>query len=230
MIDDALEGKFDLIDAEKLIKYDTKFKKIYAENREFKCLYFDNRFGNFFKEFFLFMHGPTGTGKSFRVNDIVYTLQCWWKDYCEDNGLKFRELGVFRKNCSKWWDGYLGEEIVVIEELQPSWCSIAGSKLKVWLDQYVFSGEVKGGTIEQIRPKWFILTSNYTLEQLFTDSEGKVVTEDLFPIRRRVYSVMVNSKIDNIGWPNLDKLALYFDTISAVREEMSVNFKNNYSI
>lgn len=226
----AKEGKFDQIDAEKMVKYDVKFKKIYAENREFDCLYLDNRFGNFFKEFFIFMHGSTGTGKSYRVNDIIYTLRSWWKDYCSDNNIKYRELGVYRKNSSKWWDGYLGEEIVVIEELQPQWCAISGNKLKVWLDQYVFSGEVKGGTIEKLRPKWFILTSNYTLEQLFTDTEGKVIVEDLHPIQRRVYSVLINSKNDKIQWPNLDKLSLYFDTISTVREEVNNNFKNNYNI
>lgn len=224
----AKQGKFDQIEAEKMIKYDMKFKKIYAESKEVENLYLNNRFGDFFKEFFIFMHGPTGTGKSFRIDDIIYTLQSWWKDYCNDNKMNYHPLRTFKKNLSKWWDGYLGEEIVIIEELQPNWCSISGGKLKVWLDQYVFSGEVKGGTIEKMRPKWFIMTSNYTLEQLFTDQEGKVITEDLHPIQRRVYSITVNNKNDNIYWPNLDKLSLYFDTISTVKIEINDKFKNNY--
>lgn len=228
-IDLAKKGEFDKIDPEKLIKYDVKFKKIFAESKPVENLYLDNRFGNFFKEFFLFMHGPTGTGKSFRIDDIIFTLNQWWKDYCNDNNLDYYPLRTFKKNCSKWWDGYLGEEIVVIEELQPSWCSISGGKLKIWLDQYVFSGEVKGGTIEKMRPKWFIMTSNYTLEQLFTDHENKIITEDLFPIQRRVYSITVNNKHDNIYWPNLDKLSLYFDTISTVKDEITTNFYNNYN-
>lgn len=226
----AKEGKFDQIDAEKMIKYDQKFKKIFAESKTTECLYLDNRYGNFFKDFFLFAHGPTGTGKSFRVEDIVYTLNEWWKDYCTDRNLPFRKLTLYRKKCNKWWDGYLGEEIVIIEELQPGWCSLAGGHLKIWLDQYVFSGEFKGGTIEKMRPKWFILTSNYTLEQLFTDKEGKVITEDLHPIQRRVYSVTVNNKNDNIYWPNLDSLSLYFDTIETVRSEILNQFHNNYLI
>lgn len=224
----AKQGKFEEIEAEKLIKFENKFKKIFAETKSCQCMYLNNRLGNFFPEFFIFMHGPTGTGKSFRVEDIVFTLEKWWLNYCNLRNINHKKLGLYRKKCSKWWDGYLGEDIILIEELQPNWCLIAGSQLKVWLDQYVFSGEIKGGFIENLRPKFFILTSNYTLKQLFTKDDGKVIEEDYQPIKRRVHSITINNKNDNINWPNLDKLALYFDNIYNIRNEINNKFQSNF--
>lgn len=224
----AKEGKLDQIDSDKMIKYEAKFKKIYAEAKPVDNMYLDNKNGNFFPDFFLFLHGSTGTGKSFRFYQIVYILEHWWSDYCNARQLPYRPLGVYRKKCNKWWDGYLGEDIVLIEEIEPSWASIAASHLKIWLDQYPFPVEVKGSYIERIRPKFFILTSNYSLSQLFVDKEGNKVLEDLKPIERRVYSIHVNNKFDDINWPNLVNLTRYFDTIKEVKYEIDKTFANHY--
>ena len=52
-------------------------------------------------------------------------------------------------------------------------------RLKVWADRYPFPGEIKGGRIEGIRPLKVIVTSNYTPEECFPNSN------DLEPILRR---------------------------------------------
>lgn len=102
--------------------------------------------------------GPTGCGKS----------QTLWAKYPNH----------YQKNLNKWWDGYDNQETVAIEEWSPK-NEVTASFLKVWADRYPFSAEVKGGTLQKIRPKRIIVLSNYTPEECFTNEQ------DLLPIRRR---------------------------------------------
>lgn len=107
-------------------------------------------------------YGPTGTGKS-------YTL---WNQYPNH----------YQKELNKWWDNYLGEEVVAIEE----WCpknDVTASSLKIWADRYPFTGQIKGGTLKKIRPKKIIVLSNYSIEQCFQNEE------DRGPIKRRFKEV-----------------------------------------
>jgi len=52
--------------------------------------------------------------------------------------------------------------------------------VKIWGDKWVCTGEIKGGTIN-IKYKWFIITSNESIEELFHDKP--LVMRDA--IRRR---------------------------------------------
>lgn len=107
-------------------------------------------------------YGPTGTGKSRKI----------WTDYPEH----------FAKPVNKWWDGYAGQEVVCIEEWEPkNECTAA--KLKIWADRYPFPAEIKGGTIQKIRPTKIIVTSNYTIEECFPREE------DHLPLKRRFKEV-----------------------------------------
>lgn len=95
--------------------------------------------------------GPTGTGKSRRL----------WALYPDH----------YAKSLNKWWDGYDGEEVVAIEEMNPEAGKWMGSFLKIWADRYPFSPEVKGSHIKKIRPQKIIVLSNYTPEQCFPNRE-----------------------------------------------------------
>lgn len=94
------------------------------------------------------------------------------------------------KSINKWWDGYQGEAVVHLDEVDPSHTSWIGPFLKKWADKWPFDAEVKGGAM-QIRPKRIIVTSNYTIEEMGFD---KVTTE---AISRRFESI-VKVKDQNI--------------------------------
>ena len=223
----AKDGRFSEIEGQFWLTYDKQIKRIYTENLEVQPMFYDQGPGlNYFYAFNCLLHGPTGTGKTTRVKAIVYTINFWWEIYCNNNGIKFEKLTVYKKQQSKWWDDYLGQKIVVIEELEPNWVQMAASKLKIWFDSDPFPVETKGGNISSIRPWFIICTSNYDLADLCGfRQEGfnpKVVYE---PLSRRINQIKVNDYNQLVDFPNLNMLSSYFDTISEYRRNVELNYQ-----
>lgn len=108
-------------------------------------------------------YGPTGTGKSSKL----------WQDHPDH----------FQKKKSKWWDGYDGQSVVALEEWSPANEKTADS-LKEWADRYPFTGEIKGGTLQRIRPAKIIVLSNYTIDECFEHES------DREPLKRRFKVVL----------------------------------------
>lgn len=73
----------------------------------------------------------------------------------------------YLKNTNKWWDGYQGEDTVIIDEVEKT-DTYLGHFLKIWGDRYAFNGEIKGSS-KYIRPKRIIVTSNYNIRDIFGD-------------------------------------------------------------
>lgn len=81
---------------------------------------------------------------------------------------------------TKWWDGYVDQPCVIIEDYDKKCDIMLQQMLKRWCDHWPFAAETKGGHIN-IRPPKIIVTSNYTMEQCFDhDTDGL-----LNPLSRR---------------------------------------------
>jgi len=130
-IDLAKKRKFDEIDPSILLRYYGNLQRIAADNPP--------PVTNLNAPCAEWIFGPPGTGKSFtarKENPVFY-----WKA------------------CNKWWCGYKGEEVVIIDDFDKG-NRCMGHNLKIWLDEYAFGAEIKGSSM-LIRPKKIIITSNY---------------------------------------------------------------------
>jgi len=136
----AKKRKFDEIDPGMLVRHYGNFQRIAADNPLPIC--------NLNKPCAEWIYGPPGTGKSFtarKENSVFY-----WKA------------------CNKWWDGYKGQPVVLIDDFD---CNhkVLGHHMKIWLDEYAFGAEIKGSTLGEIRPPKFVITSNYHPDQIWHD-------------------------------------------------------------
>lgn len=122
----------------------------------------------------LWIVGKPGIGKSYWVRE------------------NFKSL--FIKPQNKWWDGYNGEEVVHLEDLDMQGKCLS-HYLKIWGDRYNLTGETKGGTI---RPSYnrFIITSNYTPDELWGGQFGDPILVDAITRRFTVREMVTRGKFD----------------------------------
>lgn len=115
----------------------------------------------------VFLWGPTRTNKTRWVH------------------AQHEEGRVYDKPLNKWWDGYDPRryDAAIINELAPENTKYLTQLLKKWMDIYLVTLEIKGGTISVYPPKIYI-TSNFPLEDLFPDKRDREA------IRSRLCTVM----------------------------------------
>lgn len=78
---------------------------------------------------------------------------------------------LYIKPHSKWWLGYQGQKNVLIDDLSKTHAPWIGDFLKIWADHYPFNAETKGdGSL--IRPSRILITSNYSIEELWPQDEA----------------------------------------------------------
>jgi len=99
----------------------------------------------------VWIHGASGSGKTRAVLGLY-----------PDCYIKPRNL---------WWDGYAGEDVVLVDDVDV-FDKALGGKFKHWADYPAFIGEAKGTSV-RIRPKKVIITSQYTIQQIWEDPETR---------------------------------------------------------
>jgi len=75
------------------------------------------------------------------------------------------EPSLYVKAQNKWWDGYQGEEAVLIDDFDLQGKCL-GHYLKIWSDKWKCTGEIKGSTIP-LNFKRIYITSNYSINNIF---------------------------------------------------------------
>lgn len=150
----AKEGNLDEIDADIFIRCYATLKRIRTDYQR-KPLPFDVQC--------YWIYGPTGTGKSHAVETAF--------------------PDCYKKNMDdlKWFDGYSGEDVIYLEDIdkyQVKW----GGLLKRLADKWPMLASVKG-SMQYIRPKKVLVSSNYRIEEIWTDNQT------LDPLLRRFTEV-----------------------------------------
>lgn len=67
---------------------------------------------------------------------------------------KYGESGLFTPTTYKWWQGYDGHHVVLIDEFRGDWCKLR--ELLILLDVYPYTVECKNGSRQIQARKWYI--------------------------------------------------------------------------
>lgn len=174
----AEEGRFDEIPSKYWVRYQNSFKQIYSDAKK------DPDQSNFtdydLKHHFLWLWGPTGTGKSHSARRIAKELDC---------------PDPYLKDLNKWWNGYDHQKVTIIEEANPKKCEYLADYFKKWLDKWSFTAECKGTVMQGCRPEYIIVTSNYTIRECFPEER------DYEPLERRCTEICLNTRAKEVQWP-----------------------------
>lgn len=101
----------------------------------------------------------------------------------------FPETEIYLKPANKFWDNYKGQDKVIMEDMDYDKLNHLDQEIKIWTDEYAFAPEIKHGQLGKIRPKHFIITSQFHYSEIFP-------TTTVLALNRRmdVYSFKI---IDN---------------------------------
>lgn len=136
----AMEGRYSDIPADMYIRYQSSFKRMRREDLPPPGDLEPNH------SYGIWIYGPPRTGKSHMARTQYQPL--------------------YLKDINKWWDGYDGQDNVLIDEFAPEHAQYMTGFMKKWVDRWTFSAETKGARTV-IRPKLIIVTSNYSIEDVW---------------------------------------------------------------
>lgn len=147
----------------------------------------------------LWIVGPPGCGKSHYVR--------------ENFG-----HSLFSKPCNKWWDGYQYQDTVLLDDFGKSH-SCMGHFLKIWADQYPFIIDDKGGALN-VRPKNLVVTSNYTIHDIFAEIDSKLYDAILDRFQIIVMSGTTKRRRKEIVYLDMDQVDTIEEDQTAILDDL----------
>ncbi len=126
-----------------------------------------------FKPRVVWIHGPTGVGKTRAVVESE------------------PDLWISGKSL-RWWDGYHNQEAVLFDDFRRDFCTF--HELLRILDRYPYSVEVKGG-YRQLNSKRMYITSCFKPDDVYE------TREDIGQLMRRISAVILKTKDECILLP-----------------------------
>jgi len=119
-----------------------------------------------FKPTVIWAYGSTGTGKS--------------KGFYDAFGID----NVFTPKNYKWWEGYDGDEVVLLDDIRGDYCKF--HELLTLIDAHPYRVECKGGS-RQLRARFMLITSPYHPASLY---QGRT-DEDVQQLLRRITRIVL---------------------------------------
>lgn len=141
--------------------YPAQIVKYHQGLQKLICLKTSKR--NFKTEIF-WLWGPTGSGKS---------RYAWEQD----------PSSYMKTSDHKWWDGYMGQDVVIMDDFRPS-KNLPFHFILNLFDRYPLSVEVKGGMVEFVS-KTIYVTSPYSPTQI-CDHLDWIGSEERGQLLRRI--------------------------------------------
>lgn len=83
---------------------------------------------------------------------------------CGKTRLFMERRDVYLKGFNKWWDGYMGERIILIDDVSTTTWTFLLDYIKRWADHYPCRGETKGSHV-YLQHEYLCITSNETLDE-----------------------------------------------------------------
>lgn len=156
--EDIIRGRFDQLDPYFVFQHSSKILKL----RELLNI---PKKGEF-KRKGIYIWGPPGVGKT-----------SLFKRWMEDGHL------AEKPKSKDWFLPWQGEEVMLLDELDPDYADKFATELNQWADGYNPTVPVKGG-FSQMGYKFFVMISNYAPDQIF-GTEGEYTSNNRFQQMRR---------------------------------------------
>lgn len=96
-----------------------------------------------------------------------------------------KEHNVFRPLNYKWWEGYDGHEVVLLDDIRKDFCKF--HELLTLLDIYPYRVECKGGS-RQLRAKKIYITTPIPLVEMWKSDYR--TDEDIYQLERRIHTTI----------------------------------------
>lgn len=162
----AQAGDFDAIPDSMYIRYKRTLHEIHEDHRP--------EVEDLAEPCGIWITGPAGSGKS------TYART------------KYPKTDLYKKDHTTWWTSYAWQPHVLLEDVGHDDAKL-GTHFKLWADKWSFPIERKSKPEVEIRPETFIVTSQYTIDEIWQDHETREA------LNRRFKTIVMRSETQDFS-------------------------------